>query len=29
MAMAKSLSSRVDYDPAHSGVRATLKAAIA
>lgn len=28
-AMAKSLSSRVDYDPAHSGVRATLKAAIA
>lgn len=29
MAMAKSLSSRVDYDPAHRGVRATLKAAIA
>ena len=28
MAMAKSLSSRVDYDSKHRGVRATLKAAI-
>jgi len=28
VAMAKSLSSRVDYDPAHRGVRATLEARI-
>ena len=28
VAMAKSLASNLDYDPAHSGVRATLRAAI-
>ena len=28
LAMAKSLASNLDYDPAHSGVRATLRAAI-
>ena len=28
LAMAKSLASNLDYDPAHAGVRATLKAAI-
>ena len=28
VAMAKSLASNLDYDPAHSGVRASIRAAI-